>query len=111
MNIRVLYNQHTQKYRIAYQVGKFVRRWKFAQRVLVSSQVSQIGMAKYVESSIEIAEFDSIGEAEAFIAKHVAPQSEWYDPRDDAWEVEAEVDIPGKKGYHVPTINTDEESD
>jgi len=104
MKIKVLFNDHTKKYRISYQTGRLFTRWKFAQRVLVSSQVSQIGMAKYVESSIEIAEFDSIGEAEEFIAKHVAPQSEWYDPRSDAWTVEAEVDIPGKKGYHVPTL-------
>lgn len=106
MKVRVVYNEHTKKYRIAYTVGRIITRWKYAKRIVISAQVSDVGMAKYVESMQEVAEFDVIGEAQEYIEKYVAPKSDWYDPRDDHWVVEAEVDIPGVREYKTPSIDT-----
>jgi hypothetical protein len=103
MKIKVLYNKHTKKYRIAYRSSSF-KRWEFAQRNVFSSQVTTLSKSKFVDNMVEIAEFDVIGEVEEFIIKYIAPRDKWYDPRDDAWEVEAEVTIKEKVKYAIPTI-------
>lgn len=103
MNIKVLYNKHTNKYRIAYRTSVF-QRWKFAQRNVMSSQVTTLSRSKFLDNMVEIAEFDAIGEVEEFIVKYIAPHDKWYDPRDDAWAVEAEVTITEKTKYAIPTI-------